>query len=212
MYPFDKTESSALGRDSRVRATWREWVNLWLVRIGVRKVLPAVWINAVEVRDCHEELVPWKGVLVRSGVARRLDVAERSLPPRFSLVAKSGWRGEIEQAKLREEALRRGVRPEDLSKAVAGRSGHAAGGAVDVVLCEGDCEVDMGGGYLDFKSGGNMKALTVEQRNARRLLRHALQKAGFVNYPLEWWHYSYGDRMWAAYSRRRFAIYGEVRG
>jgi D-alanyl-D-alanine dipeptidase len=29
-----------------------------------------------------------------------------------------------------------------------------------------------------------------------------------VNYPAEWWHYSYGDRMWAAYSNRRTAIYG----
>jgi D-alanyl-D-alanine dipeptidase len=24
-----------------------------------------------------------------------------------------------------------------------------------------------------------------------------MEGAGLVNYPSEWWHYSYGDRLWA---------------
>jgi D-alanyl-D-alanine dipeptidase len=32
--------------------------------------------------------------------------------------------------------------------------------------------------------------------------------AGFVNYPYEWWHYSYGDRYWAFVKGTRPAIYG----
>ena len=34
-----------------------------------------------------------------------------------------------------------------------------------------------------------------------------MKKAGFVNYPPEWWHWSYGDRYWAAALNKKFAIY-----
>ena len=37
-----------------------------------------------------------------------------------------------------------------------------------------------------------------------------MQDAGFVNYPAEWWHYCYGDKMWAAYSHEKYAIFGKV--
>lgn len=195
----------------KVHATWREWVNLWLVRLGIRRTLPAVWINAVEVRDCGEGLVPWRsGALVRSGVSARLYTAERMLPPGFSLDVKSGWRGSSEQAVLRRNALRGGVRAADLGKAVAGRSGHATGGAVDVVLLENGAACDMGGEYLDFGKAGDDVHMTKAQRYRRALLRRAMRKAGFVNYPFEWWHFSYGDRMWAAYALARYAIYGEI--
>jgi zinc D-Ala-D-Ala dipeptidase len=50
--------------------------------------------------------------------------------------------------------------------------------------------------------------LTLEQKQRREILRSAMRLAGFVNYPLEWWHFSFGDRMWAAYAGTRRAIYG----
>jgi D-alanyl-D-alanine dipeptidase len=31
----------------------------------------------------------------------------------------------------------------------------------------------------------------------RTILAAATRAADFVNYPLEWWHWSYGDRYWA---------------
>lgn len=37
-----------------------------------------------------------------------------------------------------------------------------------------------------------------------------MQDADFVNYSGEWWHFCYGDKMWAAYKHRRYAIYGEI--
>ncbi len=191
-------------------ATLREYYNLVLVRLGIRKVLPAVWINSVEVRECGERMVAWDGALVRSGVAARLDAAERLLPSRFSIAVKSGWRSDAEQEALRRAANEGGVPVGDLSKVVAGRSGHATGGAVDVVLLENGKEADVGGAYLDFARAGGVRSLTKAQKRRRALLQRAMRRAGFVNYPLEWWHFSYGDRMWAAYSRRRYAIYGEI--
>ncbi|MCC6520971.1 hypothetical protein IT403_03270 [Candidatus Nomurabacteria bacterium] len=37
-----------------------------------------------------------------------------------------------------------------------------------------------------------------------------MTSVGFVYYPGEWWHYCYGDRMWAVYSRRKECVYGPV--
>jgi hypothetical protein len=34
--------------------------------------------------------------------------------------------------------------------------------------------------------------------------------AGLVNYPTEWWHWSYGDRYWALLTGADHAIYGPV--
>jgi D-alanyl-D-alanine dipeptidase len=32
--------------------------------------------------------------------------------------------------------------------------------------------------------------------------------AGFANYPNEWWHFSWGDQMWAKMAGERAAHYG----
>lgn len=194
-----------------MKVTLREYFNLLLVRLGIRKVLPAVWINSIEVRECSERMVVWRGATVRSGVALRLDAAERLLPTGFAISVKSGWRSATKQAALRNAAREMGVCESEISRVIATRSGHATGGAVDVVLTEGGKEVDMGGAYLDFARAGDVKSLTNPQKRRRELLRCVMIRVGFVNYPLEWWHFSYGDRMWAAYSGRRYAIYGEMR-
>lgn len=34
--------------------------------------------------------------------------------------------------------------------------------------------------------------------------------AGFVNYPSEWWHWSYGDRYWAVCEKQPHALFGPV--
>ncbi|WP_329601537.1 MULTISPECIES: hypothetical protein [Burkholderia] len=38
----------------------------------------------------------------------------------------------------------------------------------------------------------------------------ALTRAGFTNYPSEWWHWSFGDRYWAVTQNESHAIYGPV--
>jgi D-alanyl-D-alanine dipeptidase len=46
----------------------------------------------------------------------------------------------------------------------------------------------------------------VARRN-RQILIGALASVGMVNYPTEWWHWSYGDRYWAFMSRAEHARY-----
>ena len=43
------------------------------------------------------------------------------------------------------------------------------------------------------------------------VLGDAMRRAGFVNYVDEWWHFSWGDQMWAALTGEAQAHYGEAR-
>ena len=55
------------------------------------------------------------------------------------------------------------------------------------------------------------ESLTADEEEAmynRRLLHYIMSKAGFVNYPDEWWHYDYGDQIWALLKEKKNAIYG----
>jgi D-alanyl-D-alanine dipeptidase len=42
----------------------------------------------------------------------------------------------------------------------------------------------------------------------RRLLATCLGQAGFAQHPNEWWHYSYGDQLWAWRRGEPVACYG----
>lgn len=101
---------------------------------------------------------------------------------------------------------------------IARHSGHSTGKAVDLTLvqlpaaasppfdpkaayadCTGpqnlrapDNSVDMGAGYdcSDEKAHTGSKAINAQQRKWRDALVSAMSKQGFVNYRLEWWHFS----------------------
>ena len=47
-------------------------------------------------------------------------------------------------------------------------------------------------------------------RANRELLAQVLRGVGLVNYPTEWWHWSYGDRYWALMTGATSAVYGPV--
>ena len=192
-----------------------------LVRAGVRKVLPREAVNRVRVEECGEALVAWGGGWVREGVARRLEEAVRGLPEGFSLELLEGWRSPEVQARLREEAWaaarEKGLEGEALERAVArwaaNDSGHRTGGAVDVGLRFRGREAFCGSGWKEFGAGTASDArVGREAERNREILHRAMRGAGFANYPAEWWHFAYGDRLWAAYRGERRAIYGAVEG
>lgn len=80
---------------------------------------------------------------------------------------------------------------------------HTTGGAVDLTLCRSGVPLDMGTEFDDFTEKANTAwyenaaASASPPRENRRLLYNVMSSAGFVNYEAEWWHYSFGDRLWA---------------
>jgi len=82
---------------------------------------------------------------------------------------------------------------------IAEHSGHSRGDTVDVGLlrCAVDaCEaLDMGTAFdlFDLRANTESPEITDAQRAHRQRLLAAMAAMGFVNYPLEWWHYSRRD-------------------
>ena len=182
----------------------RLYYNYFLVKWGFRKVLPAYFINKIKVADCGEELVQYQGFWVRKRIAAMLENAQRALPIHFEIKVVSGFRNETEQLALREKFGNK--------QRVAADSGHTTGGAVDVTLFYYGKEVDCGSKYLTFTPSTPTWSNTLnrsQQRN-RFILYNAMTQAGFVNYPLEWWHFCYGDKMYAAYKFEKQAFYGKA--
>ena len=182
----------------------RLYYNYFLVKWGFRKVLPAYFVNRIEIADCGEDLVQYQDAWVRKRVAVMLDNAQRSLPPHFELKVVSGFRDSDVQRVLQMKF------PD--SRKVAADSGHTTGGAVDITLLYCGKEVDCGSYYLEFtaKTPTWSKELSYCQKRNRFILYNAMIQAGFVNYPLEWWHFCYGDKMYAAYKFKKKAFYGKA--
>jgi D-alanyl-D-alanine dipeptidase len=192
-------------------------------------------VAAVPVRDTGEPLVLLprhlapSGQLVRASLAHRLERADAALPPGIRLRVVEGHRSPADQraivaaysAELR--ALRGDVPDEELRRltsrfvAPLDVAPHVAGAAADLTLVDvcGD-ELDMGtpidatpeqsDGRCYFAAQG----IGADARAHRDLLARVLGEAGLVNYPTEWWHWSYGDRYWALTTGAPAALYGPV--
>ena len=164
-------------------------------------------------------------VFLRNSAAERLVNAAKSLPEGVFLLVYDAFRSLETQQKLwerkyKEMKERYPNEPEDIivkkTKAFAadprfGYGGHQTGGAVDVALCdENGRQLNMGTAYSedDTTKTPTNKAPNPESRKNRELLLDAMCGQGFVNYPNEWWHFCYGDRMWAAYLNKSECFYG----
>ena len=91
---------------------------------------------------------------------------------------------------------------------------HTTGGAIDLTLIDQNGkELEMGTGFDEFTDRTYVayyeKSDETNIRDNRRMLYHIMTSSGFTNLPSEWWHYDYGDRFWAYYTKKP-AIYSGV--
>ncbi|MFD4479496.1 M15 family metallopeptidase [Streptomyces sp. NPDC058471] len=164
---------------------------------------------------------------VRQGVFDRLQHAQQLLPSGLRLLIVEGYRPPaLQRAYFEEYATElRHANPDwsdNLIHEAASRyvsppqiAPHSSGAAVDLTLADQDGqEVDMGtrmnaspeeSGGACYTHAGSIGPIA---RAYRDTLCRAMSEAGFVNYPTEWWHFSYGDRYWALHSSQQTALYG----
>ncbi|WP_097274031.1 M15 family metallopeptidase [Streptomyces sp. TLI_55] len=164
---------------------------------------------------------------LRADVLRRLLLAQEALPPGVRLLMVEGFRPPALQRRYFEEyaaALRLAhpdVGPDRIRELASAYisppevAPHVSGGAVDLTLCTDDgVELPLGtevNATPEESAGGcRTGALNIdaEARAHRAALGRAMTAAGFVNYPTEWWHWSYGDRYWALLTEAPAAKYG----
>ncbi|RSS98837.1 dipeptidase [Streptomyces sp. WAC07149] len=164
---------------------------------------------------------------LREGVLERLLRAQRELPRGVRLMFIEGFRPPaLQQRYFTEYADRLRAEhpgwPAERIRSAASRyvsppeiAPHSAGAAVDVTLA------DHAWNELDL--GTRVNASPEESEGAcytgaaniggtaranREVLCGALTAAGLVNYPTEWWHWSFGDRYWALSTGAATARYG----
>jgi D-alanyl-D-alanine dipeptidase len=164
---------------------------------------------------------------LRDGVLDRLFKAQALLPRGLRLLFVEGYRPPSLQRTYFEEyagrlraghpewsdgqihsAASRYVSPPDIAP-------HSAGAAVDLTLADtGGRELDLGtrlnADPEESEGACYTHALNIskEARANRQLLGSVLTSAGLVNYPTEWWHWSFGDRYWALITGEAAALYG----
>ncbi len=164
---------------------------------------------------------------LRLGVAQRLLRAQSLLPAGIRFLVVEGYRPPGLQRRYFEEyaATLRAAHPDagparirELASAYISPpevAPHVSGGAVDLTLCTADgTELALGTevNATPEESAGACRTgaanIDAEARANRGLMDRALTTAGFVNYPTEWWHWSYGDRYWALLTGAPAARYG----
>lgn len=106
-------------------------------------------------------------------------------------------------------------------------SPHSTGGAVDLSIADADgVLLNMGTEFDDtsdrsftryfeerLQNGSKPGETELEALRNRRLLFHVMIEAGFTNFPNEWWHFDYGDKVWACMkpgADRGKAVYGST--
>jgi D-alanyl-D-alanine dipeptidase/diaminopimelate epimerase len=99
--------------------------------------------------------------------------------------------------------------------AVPDVAGHPAGAAVDLTIIDASGEeLDMGTGIADYSDPTLIRTfdprVTKEQYNNRLALHNLMVGQGFAPFYGEWWHFSYGDREWAAFNHKKIARYGVI--
>lgn len=168
--------------------------------------------------------------VMRSEALLRLQLAETYLPKGVFLkiyevyrpleVQQASWQRRLvetrkEHPEANEEDIQRLTRMKvsEASSQKDQTGGHQTGGALDLSLCDADGnDLDMGSrvhqhGPLEITRN---RLITEAQQANRFLLKRAMETAGFKNFPGEFWHYAYGDRLWAAYSGLKECMYGFV--
>lgn len=185
---------------------------------------PAYYLQGIQgaLNECY----------VRASLMQRLEYAASFLPKGIHLLVLDGWRPYKVQMALRAsfansiqknyadlsaykqlELLNQFVA--EPSTDVFKPSPHLTGGSVDVTLCDDQGNpLDLGTAFDEISTQSYSHAFENTQHVSiqahRRMLYWSMVQAGFSNLPSEWWHFDYGNQLWAHHYNMPSAHYGVV--
>ena len=178
--------------------------------------------------DYIAEHPEYDGVYVRSELLKRLTSAAQALGDPYKLVIRTGHRPIGVQKRLLKECAadykrnNPGISDEKalehartfVSDPDFTLPPHVCGAAVDVEIINSNTST-----YLDFGSTMNDDSeksflyypdLTNEQRENRLMLVTIMLDAGLASCMPEWWHFSYGDQVWAWFYGEHNSLYSFI--
>lgn len=108
------------------------------------------------------------------------------------------WAHDLDDQRTKPQHYPRLDKSTLLNGYIAESSGHSRGATIDLSLqqCAADgshCQpLDMGTDFdfFDVRAHTDAPDVTAQQHANRQLLRDAMQRESFRNYPMEWWHYT----------------------
>lgn len=178
--------------------------------------------------DYIAEHPEYDGIYVRSELLKRLEAVANSLSEQYKLIVRAGHRPIAVQKRLLKECAQDykddhpGVSDEEalehartfVSDPEQELPPHCCAAAVDVDL------MDLAGNQLvDFGSPVNLdeeisylhyENISPIQKKNRMLLLAAMLEQGLASTAFEWWHFSYGDEVWAWFYHEPAALYGLI--
>ncbi|SFS62697.1 D-alanyl-D-alanine dipeptidase [Sulfitobacter marinus] len=168
-------------------------------------------------------------IWLRQSVLDRLKIASEVLPNGYRLVLLDGWRPKQLQQALFDDMRQKiatenprleGIQLDEMTMNYCSKvsddpvqpSPHLTGGAVDVTLANASgVELDMGSAFDEpSQRSWTTYQLSGAPMHHRKVLHSAMIQSGFTNLPSEWWHYDYGNWVWAWYSEASVAEYGPI--
>lgn len=167
-------------------------------------------------------------MLVRLSLAKMLQTAEKELPKDVTFLILDAWRPKVAQeayfnayvrkfSKKHPEWSMNRVKKQASVYAInpfteLNRAGHLTGGAIDVVLAKEGIRIPMKAQGVPYEEGLKLdaKGLTKDVSDSRMILKECMMKAGFTNYPPEYWHWCYGDYIWAELNKKGTTLYGPI--
>lgn len=207
------------------------WHHL-MYRLGIRKTISRRYVGRVHVHECYDPLVPLipnkkiilnydtleQPVLIRKNVLKKITKVADSLPDNINIKVYKTFTSKQtlnemfekivnkileENPKIgRHEAIR--MAKYQSTDPSGNLGGHETGAAIDIAFCDDSGkDFDYGSNIFDRSTPSYKNVLNKEQKRNRKYLVKKMKKQGFVNFPAEWWHFSYGDRLWSAYKGKR---------
>jgi len=196
-----------------------------------RLIVEPIWLNPNDMEGqlyaaYIAEHPEYDGIYIRPEALKRLRHAADSLSHRYKIIVRAGHRpAEVQMSLLNnvmqdfkashpaasdEEALAHARLY--VSDPAIKLPPHCCGAALDIDLLDTHT-----GSLVDFGSPVNQDSeishlhselITPEQKANRLMLLTAMLDAGFASYYAEWWHYSYGDQIWAWFYGQETCLYG----
>jgi zinc D-Ala-D-Ala dipeptidase len=171
-----------------------------------------------------------KEYLVREGVKKKLkEINETLNMVGLGLMIGDAWRSpksqqilwkkEVEMIKQNNPGIQESQITAYAQIAPPELMAHTSGACVDAVLYDLETGevLDFGVPPLAHQSKSqrtanytNSPLISATAKKNRKLMVELFENAGFANLPTEFWHFSFGDKTWAAIKEKESAIYGEL--
>lgn len=184
------------------------------------------------IRYSKPDMLPYTGekIFIREDLVPLLEQAYNELQtilPGATLKIQYGYRHPDVQKKYftdryqAHQAENPGMSEEELNElthtqvAYPPVAGHPTGGAVDLTIVDSTkASLNMGTEIADYsepeKCFTYCKSITPVQERNRALLNSIMRNAGFAPFNGEWWHFSYGDREWAAFYNKPTSLFDQI--